>query len=177
MSVTLALLLVVPLCNATAANAPITFEDMVDSAQLVVIAKVDSIWYSLDTISGEINGQPFNSVLPHTRISAELLSAYATDSTLIPAGNTIHICYLGGIISPGYWLHVTPSVKFTEGETFLAPITVDPHFTRGDETVYNVSRIRWKYTIQNDSLIGEVESIPLGEAINKLSSAFKEVKS
>jgi hypothetical protein len=174
MSVTLALLLAAPLFNCS--GPVLTFQDMLDSAQLVAIGKVDSIWYSVDTTSGEINGQPFNSILPHTHISAEILSAYAKDSTLIPPTNKIHICHTGGMISPGHWVHVTPSVKFTKGEIFLSAISIDPDFTSGDETVYYVSSRLWKYTIQSDSLIGDIESIPLGEAINKLSSTFQETQ-
>ncbi|TKJ39663.1 hypothetical protein CEE36_10215 [candidate division TA06 bacterium B3_TA06] len=177
MNLALLLLLVAQAEGSSAVPPPLpTFELMLDSAQIVVIGKVDSMWYSVDTISGEINGQPFNSTLPHTHISAEILSAYAKDSTLIPPTNTIHISHEGGMISPGRWVHVTPSVRFKEGEIFLAAIKIHPHFTGEDETIYCVSTKPWKYTIQNDSLIGDVESIPLGEAIDKLSSAFQETQ-
>jgi hypothetical protein len=169
MSVTLALLLAVPLCNATAAVAPITFEDMVDSAQLVVIAKVDSMWESIDPVVRP-DGTEFAA--HHTHVLAELLTAYVKDTSLVPCSNSIHIVYAGGL-----GLHINPSVSFEEKEVFLAAITPHSRDQSKDETIYRVVWRRWKYTIKNDSLeIHYADPLPIEQVIGTLSSSFTQVQ-
>jgi len=169
MNVTLALLLAVPLCNATAAHAPIKFEDMVDSAQLVVIAKVDSMWESIDPI---LHPDGTEGGAHHTHVLAELLTAYVKDTSSIPCSNPIHIVYAGGL-----GLHIYPSVSFEEGEVFLAAITPHAQDQSKDETIYRVVWRRWKYTIENDSLeIHYAPPLPIEQVIGTLSSSFTQVQ-
>jgi len=161
MSVALALLLTAPLFTATAAHAPITFEDMVDSANVVVMARVDSMWYPIDKENG-----------PHTHILAKLLTVYAKDTSLAPHSSALHIVYAGGL-----GLHIYPSVRFEEGEVFLAAVTPYTQFQSKDEMVYRVVKRHWKYVIE-DNLVYLLREKPviLGKVLKILSSAFTRVK-
>lgn len=164
MNITLALLLAVPLVGSTRLPAP-TFQDMLDSAQLVVIAKVDSMWEQWDTLVLDST----KSLWPRTYISAELLTVYVKDTTLIPHSNSICLAYIGGC---GYM--VRPSFSFKEGELFLASVEKDkPYLIPLDEKIYRVPISHWKYTIANDTLMNQyTPPIPLGDALQLLSSHF-----
>lgn len=164
MSVTLALLLAVPLCGGMVSE-PATFEEMLDSAQIIVIGRVDSIWYPIDPETG-----------PHTHVLAELLTVYSKDTTFIMHANLIHIAYAGGRTGPDRWLRVHPSVHFEKGELFLAPVEPHPKFYHiKEETIYRVLKLEWKYTLANDSLcMGGEGILPLGKALEDLSETFVE---
>lgn len=169
MNVALALLLAVPLCNATAGVAPITFEDMVDSAQLVVIAKVDSMWERMDT---RLLADSTLKAFPYTHVAAEIITVFYKDTSLLPNTNLLHLVYGGGL-----GLHINPSVSFEEGEVFLAAITPFVEFQSKKETVYRVVKRRWKYTIKNDSLvIHYADPLPIEQVIGTLSSSFTQVQ-
>jgi len=146
---------------------------MLDSAQLVVIAKVDSMWEQWDTLVLDIDST--KSLWPRTYVSAELLTVYVKDTTLIPRSNSICLAYIGGC---GYM--VRPSFSFKEGELFLASVEKDkPYLIPPDEKIYRVSISQWKYTIGNDTLVNQyTPPIPLGDALHLLSSHFigKEVE-
>lgn len=162
MNVTLALLLAVPLFNCGGPST--TFEEMLDSTSLVVIARVDSIWYPI----GEENG-------PYTHVMAELLGVYTKDTTLVPSSNFIHIVYGGGRLTQDKWVHIMPSVSFANGEIFLAPLESHPQFK--DEDVYKVVWRRWKYIIANDSVwIPSEGRRPLGEILEALTLGFNKVE-
>jgi hypothetical protein len=165
MSVTLALLLAAPLVGSTRSPAP-TFQDMVDSAQLVVIARVDSIWEQWDTLVLDIDST--KSLWPRTYVLAELLTVYTKDTTLVPRSNSICLAYIGGC---GYMVVLSPSPTFKKGELFLASVEKDkPYLVPPDEKIYRVSI---KYTIANDTLMNQyTPPISLGDALQLLSSHF-----
>jgi hypothetical protein len=167
MNIALALLLV-----AQADTVPLRkfdFQEMLDSAQLVVIAKVDSIWYPIDPENG-----------PWTHVMAELLTVYVKDTTYIPRSNQIEIAFGGGRKADGGWLYIFPRLSFTEGEVFLAALQHHPYFYPKGFDIYHIYVSGWKFTIANDSLFGagvrELEVKPLGEALEALPKAFREVQ-
>ncbi|MBN2378918.1 hypothetical protein JXM67_03855 [candidate division WOR-3 bacterium] len=88
-----------------------TFQAMLDSAQIVVIAKVDSMYYT----GGEHS-------MPRTHYLAELIALCAkTDSLPLPKGS-IHIVVDGGIGSDGRGYFCFASTSFKLGEVFLSPV-------------------------------------------------------
>jgi hypothetical protein len=166
MNLALLLLLVAQAEGAEPPSCPLpTFQLMLDSAQLVVIGKVDSMWYSVDE-----RGEPWTNVL------AELLTVYAkNDSLPVPKGS-IHIAKYGGICSDGSVVEILPSPSFKIGEVFLAAVSENPGLSSKTERVYRTFSY-WKYTIANDSILLyysepglEPPSLSLAEVISALSS-------
>jgi len=150
-----------------------TFEEMVNTAELVVIAKVDSIWYTVDTSFVDNNNKPYQVINAWTHISAELMNTYVKDTTKAPLKNTIHIVHRGGKVGPDEWIRIIPSVSFTEDEVFLAAVCPDEAHS---ENVYRVQSRLWKYTLSDDSIIGTFETQTLGEAVLALSASFTEIR-
>jgi len=153
-------------------QTPPTFQDMLDSAQIVVIAKVDSMWYSVDE-----RGEPW------TNVSADLLTAYVkNDSLPVPKGS-IHLAKSGGICPDGSGVFTSPSPSFEIGETFLTALREHPTLSTNEERIFQPYWC-WKYTITNDSIYLrygksglEPRSLSLAEVITALSSNFiEEVK-
>ncbi len=172
MSVFLSIVLSLPLFNSQVGFRPRTFQNMLDSTQIVVIAKVDSIWYSMDTIEGIANDKPFKHIRPITNILAGVVALYAKSDTLALPSGSVHIIHPGGEYPDGGFLEYPSQPKFTVGEVFLTPIFKMDRMKTSKEPLYEVLTI-WKYTIANDSvfLYGEMP-IPLCDAICKLSTSF-----
>ena len=175
MSITLALLLAVPLFNCS--GPVLTFQDMLDSAQLVVIGKVDSMWYEVDTIFGIPDVRDEMMITARTYVTAEILNAYAKDTSFIPSSRTIHITHAGGQIAPNRFIEYLPSVSFRKGEVFLAAVEKRYPPLNSEQDIYRVSRVEWKYTIADDSLSSQYgDTLSLEQVLQVLPTAFREVK-
>jgi hypothetical protein len=166
----LALALLLAAQAGTVPQRTFDFQEMLDSAQLVVIAKVDSIWY------------PMEPGFPYTHVMAELLTVYVQDTSCVPRSDHIEIAFGGGRKADGGWLYMFPHPSFTEGEIFLAALQLHPYFYPKGFDIYYINI--WKYTISNDSLFfsagGGIASDdmvkPLGEVLEALPEAFTKVQ-
>lgn len=171
MNVALALGLILTTNTQTPATfRKFDFQDMLDSAQVVIIGRVDSIWYSLETAP---QARCVGGILPLTNVYVKILSTYTRDSILIPSTNSLHLVHTGGTLPDGSFVEVEDGVKFREDEVFLASVQEYPLLSSREETIYIVTTPQWKYTIANDSvyLLGE-EPISLDHALQSLSSNF-----
>lgn len=173
MTLSTALLLATPLVNLIAGPAW-TFQDMADSANLVVIARIDSMWYTTDTLYRSTNcGQRmYLSALTHW--TAEPLSVYVRHDSLTPPDTSIHIVHPGGVTSEGYIETVNPQLHFEDGEVFLAALVI----SRRSTDLFPAYVVRKKYAIENDSLFPKWgdDALPLHEALLILSSSMRQVK-
>lgn len=171
MSVFLSIVLCLPLVNSFVGK-PLTFQYMLDSTNVVVIAKVNSIWYSMDTIEGIVNDKPFRRVTPITIVSSSIIALYTkNDSLLLPQGS-FKIVYEGGECPDGSFLLNPDGPKFTTREVFLAALFDRPLQNSKTDHLYNVHPLM-KYTIANDSVYLFTERpMPLCDAICKLSASF-----
>ncbi len=160
MSVFLSFVLSLPLFNSTSYR--LTYDDMLDSAQIIVIGKVDSIWFS-----GE--------VMPWTNISATILGLYTrNDSLPLPKGS-IHIVEPGGTRPDGISMLISDLPQFQVGETFLAAVEQDTIWhNSATEPIYMVFyNDQGKYRISRDSVFLVWENpMPLCTAVCSLSSKF-----
>lgn len=172
MSTLIALTLTAQLFNSCSGQ-PMNFQSMLDSAQQVVIAKVDSIWYSIDTLYAQIDGEQHRSIVLLTNVSCEVITLYTRNDSLPEPGRSVHIVYQGGEYPDGEFLYIPGSPSFEIGEVFLAALIKRP--LQKSETppfLYNV-RSLWKYTISNDLVYLKTQApISLGEALMALSSHF-----
>jgi hypothetical protein len=177
MNVALALLLGTPLLNCWAA---LPFQDMLDSTQLVVIAKVDSMWTLMDTIpSTTDNTKPYHHITEQIHVSAKILALYAkTDSLSFPSG-WVHIAYSSGrtFLPDGGVIHTSGTPSYRLGETFLVPLFESSWLHSETEPIYR-GTMTWKYTVHNDSIFLYCEDtyLSLAEAIDSLSSHFIRIK-
>lgn len=175
MSITLALLLIVPISS----SFPILpFQQMLDSTQMVTIAKVDSMWTVMDTIPSRDNINPYDHIVVQKHVSARILSLYVKkDDIRLPTGS-IHIIYSTETISPDGSVVETPfSPYYRLGVTFLSPLHESARFHSDTEPIYRPAMI-WMYPVQNDSisLYYEKTRIPLTEAIDSLSVYFTKIE-
>jgi len=147
-----------------------TFQMMLDSAKIVIIAKVDSMWFTGDEHS-----------MPRTHYLAELLALYTrSDSFPVPRG-TVHIVEEGGIGSDGRAYFDSGEASYDLGEVFLAAIR-EYHWKLSDtEVIFTTTSNAWKYTITNDSIrlaFGpygfEPKTLSIAEVICALSSHFNK---
>jgi hypothetical protein len=162
MNMFLSLMLSLPLINSTSHR--LTFDEMLDSAKIIVIGKVDSIWYSTDD----------DRYMPWTNISATIIDLYVkSDSLTFPKGS-IHIVEPGGIRTDGISVYMSDLPQFQVGETFLAAVEQKNWGKSNVGPVYGVYfNYQGKHTISRDSvhLMGQAP-VSLGTAICKLCADF-----
>ncbi len=144
-----------------------TFDLMLDSAYIVVIAKVDSMWYSM------------HSGRAWTNYSAEILALYAKNDSLPLPKCSIRIVNVGGEYPDGSFEEVTEQPSFKIGEIFLASIEECRALHSETERAYQVP-VYWKYTISGDSLwildaALQSSKISIADAVSALSSHFIKV--
>jgi hypothetical protein len=176
MSVTLALLLTEPLFNCWAA---LPFQEMLDSTQLVAIAKVDSVWTVMDTIPSTDNTKPYHHITEQIHVSAKILALYAKNDSLSFPSGWVHIAYSSGrtFLPDGGVIHTSGTPFYRLGETFLAPLFESSWLHSETEPIYR-GTMTWKYTVSNDSIFLYCEDtyLSLTEAIDSLSSHFIKIE-
>ncbi len=177
MNTALAVLLATPLIGSFGVD--LTFEDMLDSAQIVVIGRVDSIWYTLDTTNATINCKPYQLIGPWTHISAEVLALYVKGDSLPIPENLIHIVEQGGVDPDGTVEWIEGSCDFKLGEVFLAAVEDERNrwLHSATERLYVVPTSQWKYTISGDSVwimdsMYKPSHISLADVTEALSTHF-----
>lgn len=155
--------------------AAFPFHEMLDSAQVVAMVRIDRKWSTADTVppASESN-EPYKYVQWINHYTAEIMALFVKDGSVSIPNSPIHIAYDEVTVYPNGTIEsVAEWPSFNEGDVFLAPFMENLWHKSDTEIIYDVD-MRWFYRVFNDSILlyPEETIIPLSCAIDSLYRYF-----